>query len=155
MWRHHFFDVVIVIHWKFNCAKNGDHPSDEWYLASTAPIRTEFQPLKTCQTAKSGKYFQITSHPSSGILAFDWLSKYRMLIGRENWLKSERTLTSFTYRTTPKRTEKHFREPNSLYTEQLNSEQKQNILSEERTFFSYWFFLNSENVLISLGMWSK
>ena len=135
-----FFNLVIVIHWKFNCAKNGDHPLDEWFLASTAPIRTEFQPLKTCQTAKSGKYFQITSHPSSEILALDWLFKYRMLIGRENWLKSERTLISFTYRTTPNRTEKHFREPNSLYRTINQRTETEHIIRRANFFFLLVFF---------------
>jgi len=52
---------------------------------------------------------------------------------------------------TPKRTEKHFREPNSLPNTQIHSEQKQNKILEERTFFFLLVFLNSENVLISLA----
>ena len=86
-----FAHVVIVTHFNFNWVKNGDHPPDEWFQWSTAPIRNEFQPFKTWKIIKSGKYFRITGHPSSKILARDWLSKYRMLIGRENWLKREDT----------------------------------------------------------------
>ena len=68
-----FARVVIVTHLNFNWAKNGDHPLDEWFQSSHAPIRTEFQPFKTCKIGESGKYFRITGHPSS-INPRSWLA---------------------------------------------------------------------------------
>jgi len=151
---HLFVHVVIVTHLKFNWVENGDHPLDEWFQSSTAPIRTEFQPFKTCKIGESGKYFRITGHPSS-INPRSWLA---VQISDADWtrkLTQERGHSLHSLTDPLQNEQRNTLENRILYRTPKYSEQKQNKILEERTFFFLLFFLNSENVLISLGTWSK